>query len=148
MRFLAASGVVLLMVSSSCTGQEASPPTLVAERCLMPVGVPDFYRVVGSEDVEQGATIGVRTFLSGPHGKSLVYTAGVLMDFFEEAPSGTIELTAGKEGSLFRDGRVRWVLFWYQDDACKMYSIGGDGFSRVEFLDLMRELGRLPESSP
>lgn len=113
----------------------------------MPVGVPDGFEEVSSEEVEQGSTIGVRTFLSGPHGKSLVYTAGVLMDFFEEAPSSTIELADGSDGSLFRDSKYQWILFWYQDDACKMYSVGGDGYSKEEFLGLMRELGRLPEGS-
>jgi hypothetical protein len=133
--------VTLALVA--CGEESAAPPKLEPERCLMPVDVPEGFEAVGSDEVEQGATIGVRTFLEGTRDRSMVFTAGVLMDFFEEAPSEEVALADGREGSLFRDGKDQWILFWYQDDACKQFSIGGSGFTREEFLGQMREMDLL-----
>lgn len=98
-----------------------------------------------SQEVEQGPTLGVRTFYSAEGRRHIVYTAGVLMDFFEEPPTAKLRLQDGSDAWLFGSSRNRWILFWYQDDACKQYSIGGEGLTRAAFVGQMRELGVLPE---
>jgi hypothetical protein len=110
----------------------------------MPVGTPDGFSEKLSEDVEQGPTLGVRTFFDGPRNRHIVYTAGVLMDFFEEPADKKLQLEDGSDAWLFGSSGDRWVLFWRQPDACQQYSIGGQGFSRREFLQQVRELGLLP----
>lgn len=148
MRVIAASAVAFLFVAASCTNETASPPTLVPERCRMPVSAAAGFEETLIEDVEQGPTIGVRTFYSAPRDRHLVYTAGVLMDFFDDEPRSKLKLRDGSDAWLFGAPGEKWILFWYQPDRCKQFSIGGEGFSKIEFLDLMRELGRLPENSP
>jgi len=66
------------------------------------------------------------------------------MDFFEEPPEAEVRLADGTDGWLFGGSRNKWILFWYQDDSCKQFSIGGQGFSRSQFISQMRELGVLP----
>lgn len=103
---------------------------------------PPAYSKTRSQDVPQGNVTGARTYFSGPGARSLVYTAGALMDFFETAPVlEHIALSNGSRGSLFRDGSDRWILLWYQDDECKQYTIGGSGFSQKEFMRFLAEDG-------
>lgn len=135
------------MGATSCTSEEAAAPatpTPTVLVCEMPVEAPDGFEKITSEQVEQGPTVGVRTFYSAPNGRHIVFTAGVLMDFFEEPHEAEVQLADGTDGWLFSGSKKKWILFWYQDDSCKQFSIGGQGFSRSEFMGQMRELGMLP----
>lgn len=147
MRSISVLGLVALLGATSCTSEEAAAPatpTPTVLVCEMPVEAPDGFEKITSEQVEQGPTVGVRTFYSAPNGRHIVFTAGVLMDFFEEPHEAEVQLADGTDGWLFSGSRNKWILFWYQDDSCKQFSIGGQGFSRSEFMGQMRELGMLP----
>lgn len=135
------------MGATSCTSEEAAAPatpTPTVVVCEMPVEAPPGLEMITSEQVEQGPTVGVRTFYSAPNRRHIVFTAGVLMDFFEEPHEAKVRMADGTAGWLFSGSRKKWILFWYQDDSCKQYSIGGQGFSRSQFIGQMRELGVLP----
>jgi hypothetical protein len=147
MRSISVLGLVALLGATSCTSEEAAAPaapTPAVLVCEMPVEAPHGFEKITSEQVEQGPTVGVRTFYSAPNGRHIVYTAGVLMDFFEEPPETEVRLADGTDGWLFSGSGKKWILFWYQDDSCKQFSIGGQGFTRSQFIGQMRELGMLP----
>ena len=105
--------------------------------------IPGFHEV-SRDTVPQGGIAGLRIYYQAKAGQRLVYTSGVLTDMFETAPVvDGLKLSWGGTASLFQQGKNRWILFWYEDNACHQYTIGGEGFSRVTFVKMLQDAGVL-----
>jgi len=141
------SGVLLsgcYGLSPSEQGSSGSPVSLEGPECVSPVKPLKGFVEVDRRAVPQGGVVGLQIFYDGPEGRTLTHTAGVLADMFETAPLvEDIPLTWGGTASLFRHARDKWILFWYEDNACRQYTIGGAGFSQEEFMRLLRDEGVL-----
>lgn len=140
-----------LLLLAGCGGSTPTPkpvqqPT-AAVACVPALRPAGEFIEVSRREVPQGAIVGLQIFYQGADGERLVYTAGVLMDMYEEAPVARgLTLVSGGKASLFRGGEDRWILFWYANDACHQYTVGGDGFSRAAFMSLLRGTGVLAQA--
>ena len=135
-------------LGSACTGsspapevQGSSPATI---GCVPPARPARGFVEVTHSQVPQGGINGLQILFKGPDGQHLVYTSGVLMDLYQRAPeSEGMKLATGGTAALFQRGKDRWILYWTQNDACYQYTVGGDGFSRADFLQLLYDTGVL-----
>jgi hypothetical protein len=141
-----------LTLLPGCRGSAATPEAQrsgpVTPGCALSARPPSGYVEVAHEEVSHGGVNGdvngLRTIFKGRDGQHLVYTSGVLMDLYESAPvADGLKLVAGGTAALFDHGKGRWILYWTQNDACHQYTVGGDGFSRAAFMQLLYDIGVL-----
>lgn len=137
-----AACLAVVLVAAGCRNHEApaSSPAATRIRCEMSFEAPPGYELLNTQEEDQGLTTGVHSFYSGPNGRGLVFTAGVLMDMLENPTAADhIRLTNNARASITSGGKGRWILFWSQPDACHQYTIGAEGFTLDAFLRLLRK---------
>lgn len=142
----------VLAAASACGGSstkpEAQKPSPATPGCVPSARLARGYVEVTHEQVPHGGVNGdvngLQMLFKGPDGQHLVYTSGVLLDLYERAPvSDGLKLATGGTAALFDHGKGRWILYWTQNDACHQYTVGGDGFSRAAFMQLLYDIGVL-----
>jgi hypothetical protein len=137
---------LLVIAAVGCTATtdghvEGSPPGPVA--CEANLKVPDGFDVTEGFEEPYPDHIGIRVGFSDRQHRELHYFAGIPGEFGEGLPlDGPLQLATGEQGSLLGADET-WVLTWQTEGPCAAHAALGNGFSRQEFLDLLRESGVL-----
>ena len=139
-----------LVLLSGCYGlgsdTESSGSPVATMDCIPAVPPPPGFSEISRKKVPQGGIVGLQVMYKGPRGTGLIYTSGVMMDTYVDAPVlKELPLSWGGTASLFKSGEGRWILLWNENNACYQYTIGGDGFNRETFLRLLYDDGVLAQ---
>jgi hypothetical protein len=103
--------------------------------------VSDGFRAAGTVRVPAVDHVGIREGFEDAAGRTVHATAGIAGEFGEGGrDAGTFAVSTGGTGTLYGDGSS-WVLVWSVPGPCTPLTVGGSGFDRRGFLELLEATG-------
>lgn len=149
---------VAVVLGAGCTGDRPpagaedgsspSPPELT--RCEAGPGEPpEGFALDRTREFQYADHVGVREDYLHADGRLIVFLLGVTGEMGEGSTvEEELELANGEPATLFgqADGS-NWSLVWTDEPPCPQIAVVGNGFTRDEFVETMRESGVLADPS-